>query len=576
MLGIYTRLSKDDPDSSSPENQLREGKLFFEKNNKYRTNRHYDEGIGVSGGLSINERPALKKLVDDIQSGLITAVWMRNQDRLERDTLTFHLFANIASSNNIDVYFGDNPKVDYNNPDSILQGTLMSAFNAYKRQKQGYDTKRTLKDNMKEGLVHAVIPYGYRKDDNRKMIIDENEAKTVRKIFRWSLEGKGYKSIADELNESKIKTRYANLEKGGTYKHIHKKTGEVTIRNKKDAIWNKVTIRGIIKNEVYKGIRKTKSGEIYPVDSIIQPYLFDKVGKNLLNNMTGGVKKNENDYLLNTINTCGVCGKGFNGRVVSVGTKYRYYQCVTKRNGKQSCGNLALKLDVLDKLIWEIYFQNNTITELLNNEYNFYSLGDENLKIHKEIQVHENEVQTAIDRKKDLVNMVLDKKFKASQVQENMDDLENKIYELQSIIFDKKKTMDEIGENLRNIVQDFNQFDNISKVKEFEDKQIIIQKYIKEINVTKIDKKHTVVKVDFKAPNIESDFILIDRLYHWYSEPLRNKITSLKGKALNKEIIEKEIKSYNIKKVKKEPLPSVSYYDPYTHTVKKFKPKKHT
>jgi len=77
---------------------------------------------------------------------------------------------------------------------------------------------------------------------------------------------------------------------------------------------------------------------------------------------------------------------------------------------------------------------------------------------------------------------------------------------------------------------------------------------------------------DFKAPNIESDFILIDRLYHWYAEPHRNIITSLNGKMLNKEIIEKEIKSYNIKKVKKKQLPSVKYYDPYTHTVKEKKP----
>jgi len=575
MLGIYTRLSKDDPESNSPDNQLREGLKFFKKNeNLYKTYHHYDEGIGVSGGLSINERPALKRLVDDIQSGRINAVWMRNQDRLERNTLTFHLFANIATSNSIDVYFGDNPKVDYNNPDSILQGSLMSAFNSYKRQKQGYDTIRTLKDNMREGKIHAVIPFGFKRDDDRKMITDEKEAETVRNIFKWSLEGKGYKRIADKLNELKIKTRYAGLEKGGVYKHKNKKTGVVTIRNKKDAVWTKASVRVIIKNIVYKGIRKTKSGEEYPIEHIIEPYLFDKVNRNLVNNMTGGVKKISHQYLLNKINTCGVCGLEFNGRVVSVGANYKYYQCVTKRNGKESCGNLALRMEILDQIVWDVYFKNKTILSLLDNEYNFGLLATENYKFHIEIQSHKKRIDEIIARKKEVVNLVLDKTFKPSDVQETMEELDNERNDLENLIHDKTDLMNEISSNIQELLLGDVEFNNIGDIIEFEDKQSMIQKYIKNITITKVDKNDIFAQVDFKAPNIDSDFIVVDRLYNWYAEPLRDRIINFDGEVIKDTEIIEQIQAYNIKRVKKPLLPNIKFYDPYTHTIKEIKAEK--
>ena len=58
MLAIYTRLSREDSESSSIENQLREGKSFA-KDNSFNDIKIYNEGEGVSGGADIKDRPKL-------------------------------------------------------------------------------------------------------------------------------------------------------------------------------------------------------------------------------------------------------------------------------------------------------------------------------------------------------------------------------------------------------------------------------------------------------------------------------------------------------------------------------------
>ena len=87
MLAIYTRLSKEDSESTSIKNQLREGKSFA-KDNGFNDIKIYDEGQGISGGAEIKDRPQLFKLLQDISSKIITTVWFRNQNRLERNSST--------------------------------------------------------------------------------------------------------------------------------------------------------------------------------------------------------------------------------------------------------------------------------------------------------------------------------------------------------------------------------------------------------------------------------------------------------------------------------------------------------
>ena len=96
MLAIYTRLSKEDKDSTSIKNQTREGKAFA---SKLKTDyKLYDEGEGISGGAEIKDRPQLFTLLQDIRSNEIDKVWFRSQNRLERNSSTYAIFISEAQS----------------------------------------------------------------------------------------------------------------------------------------------------------------------------------------------------------------------------------------------------------------------------------------------------------------------------------------------------------------------------------------------------------------------------------------------------------------------------------------------
>ncbi|GAK99682.1 hypothetical protein JCM19314_3727 [Nonlabens ulvanivorans] len=58
------------------------------------------------------------------------------------------------------------------------------------------------------------MAYGYTKDENKYVIIDEEEAEVVREMYKMCLEGKGTRAIATILNERGVKTRYQKMPEG--------------------------------------------------------------------------------------------------------------------------------------------------------------------------------------------------------------------------------------------------------------------------------------------------------------------------------------------------------------------------
>ena len=355
MLGIYTRLSRQDDASNSISNQKREG-IAFAKKHKL-SYEIYNEGERVSGGTEIALRPVLDQLMNDIAINKITHVWFRNQNRLERNSATFHLFANHAIKHNTKVYF-DNRLEDWNDPNTLLMSSVVSAFNAYKLKLQSYQTKRTLLDNVKEGKSFGIYPYGYTTNDRGFLVIDSEEKEVVELIYKLSYEGMGTRSIAEFLNDKKIPTRYNKIGKG-TMTVKNKYTDIETTKEKKDIKWSGNSVRGIIVNTIYKGERKWK-GEIYEAPKIFDEDYWEKVNNNLTNNRNNTGKKVEHKYLLKGILECGLCGRNMYGRT-RVNKKDHYYMCSSKRYKDLNCGNRSINIDFIEMYLWGLLFYRSEI-----------------------------------------------------------------------------------------------------------------------------------------------------------------------------------------------------------------------
>ena len=374
MLAIYTRLSKEDADSTSIENQLREGK-FFAKDNGFNDIKIYNEGQGISGGAEIKDRPQLFKLLQDIIDNEIKTVWFRNQNRLERNSTTWHIFTTEAKKHKVDIYFNDK-LFDFENPQDNLFGTITSALNQYQKDLQSAQTKRTLKDNAREGRVWSVVAYGY-KSDNGFLAIDELEAEVVKEIYNLSLSGVGTLTIANRLNEKGIATR-------------------------KNKIFRPHTILTIIKNSIYKGERLF-SNEIFDCPIIIEPNLWQQVNDNLKNNRNNSGKRVEHKYLLKGLLKCGICERNYYGRKRLTG-KDNSYICSSRRHKDLACYNKGIFIPFLEELIWGQLF---TKSLFLNAYQDFISNNDNDSKV-SDIKKEIDDIDIKIYKNNKKINKLLD------------------------------------------------------------------------------------------------------------------------------------------------------------------------
>jgi len=530
MLAIYTRLSKEDEASNSIKNQLNEGKSFAESNLlEYKI---YNEGEGISGGASVIDRPKLKQLIQDINQGSINKVWFRNQNRLERHQITFHFFVDIVRKKKIEVYFGDK-LADYSDASTYLQGSILSSINTYQRELQSQQTKTSLHNNVAQGKVQGMIPYGYSKGADSMLTINENEAEVIRKIFELSLNGLGLEKIRDRLNELEIPTRYNSYGKGST-RNVNKYSGFIRNIKKKDVKWSHSSISSIIKNKIYKGVR-LYGGVEYKSPVIIEPAHWDSVNKNLKANRLNSGKSTAHKYLLKGLLRCDRCHRNYYGKT-RINGNYNYYVCSSQRYREIRCGNSSISLEVLDELIWTKFIGDGRLLKVIskyiedNNNTEIVDALKENLKALKTLL---NTVKTSVSKLIDLaVKGVLsddDIKSKMSQFNQEKADLELKILNAEETL----KMSASLEDNADSYLAEL----RTSRELNFNSKQAILKKYIKDISI-ETSGDYFLISISFNVESIDRvEYVLFKHYKYAHSFPLtdKNEIIVLDDNLLNED-----------------------------------------
>ncbi|MDG3582027.1 recombinase family protein [Galbibacter pacificus] len=520
MLAIYVRLSKEDEDSNSIENQLSEGKEFAKAHNlNYKI---YNEGEGVSGTLDIAQRPQLQLLMNEMNSGIVSSVWMRNQNRLDRNSLTFAFFVDVAKKNNIDVYFGSNEKLDFNDPTTLLTTSILSNLNQYQAQLQSYQTKKVLASNAAQGKAHGILPYGYMTDENGYMIVNDAEAEVVERIFELSLSGKGTKTIAEALNKENTPTRY-NTYKG---EYIPRK-----YRDKKDkssVIWRDGTVYTILKNEVYKGVRSF-GGKLYKCPTIIESVLWQKVQDNLKKNLNNRGKKVEHKYMLKGLIICGRCGRNYYGRT-RVNKKDNYYMCSSKRYKDLNCGNRSINIDYLEQFIWERFFKDEYLTEKVKEHLSSDDLSTQISDLERLYNGFTKETANLEKERQNAVRLTVKGVLSEADVQPELVRIErgkNEILEKQNRINEQLHFLKESAVKEQDIA------DEIQKIKsstDFTTKKEVMGKYIKEIHIKYFAQiKMYVLNITFNLP-IKEELYFIPHHYNHAVALFDRILIPLKGK----------------------------------------------
>jgi site-specific DNA recombinase len=181
----------------------------------------YDDG-GVSGGTL--DRPALKRLTRDIEAGLIDVVVVYKIDRLSRSLMDFSRLVEVFDANAVTFV---SVTQSFNTTTSMGRLTLniLLSFAQFEREVIGERVRDKIAASRRKGMwMGGVVPLGYRVE-NRKLVIEESEAGTVRMVFSRFLGVGSATTLARELVEGGVTTRSGRLiDKGTIYKLLHNRT----------------------------------------------------------------------------------------------------------------------------------------------------------------------------------------------------------------------------------------------------------------------------------------------------------------------------------------------------------------
>jgi site-specific DNA recombinase len=228
----------------------------------------YDDG-GVSGGTL--ERPALKRLLADIERGQVDVVVVYKIDRLSRSLMDFAKLVEVFECRNVTFV---SVTQSFNTTTSMGRLTLnvLLSFAQFEREVIGERIRDKFAASRKKGMwMGGFVPLGYRVE-NRKLVINTKEAATVRMIFERFLKIGSATLVARALVAEGVTTRRGKpIDKGFLYKllnnrvyigdAVHKGTpypGEHEAIISRD-LWNRV--HGILRESPRVRARRTRTTE---------------------------------------------------------------------------------------------------------------------------------------------------------------------------------------------------------------------------------------------------------------------------------------------------------------------------
>lgn len=213
VIAIYMRLSQDDGDLEAESNSIvnqRQLLHFYvaEHFENYELLEFVDDGYT---GTNFN-RPGVSELLDKVKEGKIDCIIVKDLSRFSRDYIEIGSyleqifpFAGVRFIAVNDGYDSNNYKEDVAGMDTSFKNLLNDLY----CKDISVKVKASLKTKKEKGLLaNGSCTFGYYKDpkDRHKLLIDEEEAAIVRRIFQMTLDGISSHEIAKQFNAEGVKT----------------------------------------------------------------------------------------------------------------------------------------------------------------------------------------------------------------------------------------------------------------------------------------------------------------------------------------------------------------------------------
>ena len=494
ILYGYIRESKEDSGGYSLELQKRVGEKVKERFG-FKEFVVLDEGSGVSGSSEPWERGKGKLLLEKIENEEIKHLYVYEWSRLSRSNYPSEYLRKVFKEKEIKIYEGNcNEPKNLNDPIDELTSSILSSIYTYERQnmikriKDGLIQSRT---ELKWGGVY--LPYGYTKDENKRVTLDDREIPIYLKMIDFVFEGKSIRWIVNWLNENSIPTKSSTVLKKG-YKKYKNKDGVTTSEVSTNImLWRDIVVRNILTNTYYKGVRIDKYGNEFKFPKVIDVekwnHLQNTIKENYSRNRTGN--KQIHNYLLKNIIFCNRDKHKLLGRIK---TDERTYYCGKKRKeirlkNEPPCSLPSPNLDKIESFIWDKLTSILMNSHLIKEEFKKQQLQNHSYKNSKENIVKrketiEKKVQDIKLKKEKILNLYLDENIDESTYNKHYYKLKESESSLREELIDKNNNLLILGDKgiwvdwVENFSKEVKTWDSEM---EFDKKREKILKYIKKV-----------------------------------------------------------------------------------------------
>ncbi|GIP38452.1 integrase [Paenibacillus sp. J31TS4] len=383
FLALYIRVSTDE--------QAREGLSLGEQEERLKA---YCKALGWTSEISLYiedgysaksvDRPKLKELLKHVREGRISKVIVTKLDRMSRKLLDLLTLIELFQDHNVS-FVSISEAFDTNTPAGRLTLQVLGAVAEFERERNSERVFENMLHAAKGGKWLTQPPYGYDLNEDKELVINEEEAKIVIRVFNeYLIKGYSYLRIATGLNQDGIPAKF--------------KRG-----------WSHRTVKLMLTNEAYKGTlawnkidAKKKTRELKDqqewviVDDclpvIIEKEIWERVRKKIELNPKMPPRGTVSPHLLGGLLKCGNCGYGMS--VAYSGSKnnrYRVYRCSANKN-KGTCISKQYRADEI-----EAWFKAG-LKRLFENTISDISLAMKQKFMESKRSEFEKKVQTARGR----------------------------------------------------------------------------------------------------------------------------------------------------------------------------------
>ena len=300
-------------------------------------------------------RAGFQQMLADCRAGLIDMVLCKSISRLARNTVTLLETVRELKDLGVDVYFEEQ-----NIHTLSAEGELMLTFLASYAQEESRSVSENMhwrvKKNFEEGLPWGGSRLGYR-FRNGRLIVQPDEAETVRRIYREFLSGKGVDAIANGLNADGIPTIWG---------YVWRNNGVLSILRNYYYTGNMILQQYYCDDHISKKCRPN-IGQVpkYHVtdshEAIVSLETYEAVQKELERRSSQHAPKGKDynaKYPYSGLIVCANCSKKYRRKVTHAGPVWICSTYNTK--GKAACASKAIPETVLDQLTTDITIEDLT------------------------------------------------------------------------------------------------------------------------------------------------------------------------------------------------------------------------